>query len=224
MTADKLLSIAREQLGVTEFPPSSNKVLYNTAYYGREVSGSKYPWCAVFIWWLFREAGASRLYYGGEKTAYCPTLLSYHMVRAQGVESDYKPGDVIFFNFDGKTNAQHVGLCEAWDGETITTIDGNTGTGNEANGGAVMRRRRNKKYIVGAYRPDYAKEETMSYETFLTYMRRYEQERAEQAPSKWADPILNEAKQSGITDGSRPYSYATREEAAAMALAASKKK
>ena len=31
--------------------------------------------------------------------------------------SDYRPGDVIFFNFDGKKNAQHVGLCEDWDGQ-----------------------------------------------------------------------------------------------------------
>ncbi len=44
---------------------------YNTAYYGREVSG-KYPWCAVFVWWVFREAGAPELYYGGGETAYCP--------------------------------------------------------------------------------------------------------------------------------------------------------
>ena len=70
--------------------------------------------------------------------------------------SDYKPGDIVFFNFSGGKTAQHVGLCTAWDGTYITTIDGNTGTGNEANGGAVMERKRHKRYIVGVARPEYS--------------------------------------------------------------------
>lgn len=153
VTAEKILDIARGELGVKEEPAGSNTVKYNTAYYGREVSGSDYSWCAAFVWWVFRQAGASDLYYGGNKTAYCPALMAHH--RGQQV-TDYRPGDVIFFNFSGKAGAAHVGICESWDGTTITTIDGNTGTDNETNGGAVMRRRRAKRYIVGAYRPKYA--------------------------------------------------------------------
>ncbi len=38
-----------------------------------------------------------------QKTAYCPTLMSYH--KGQAGSRDYKPGDIIFFNFSGKTNA-----------------------------------------------------------------------------------------------------------------------
>ena len=152
MTADRILSVARAELGTKENPAGSNKVKYNTDYYGRAVSGSQYAWCAVFVWWVFRQAGADRLYYSGNKTAYCPALMAHH--RGQHV-TDYRPGDVIFFNFSGKTSAAHVGICESWDGQYITTIDGNTGTDNEANGGAVMRRKRAKKYIVGAYRPAY---------------------------------------------------------------------
>ena len=97
-TADKLLDLARQEIGVKESPTGSDNVKYNTAYYARAVSGGGYPWCCVFLWWLFRQAGASELFYGGGKTAYCPTLLTYH--RAQRV-TDYKPGDVIFFNFSG---------------------------------------------------------------------------------------------------------------------------
>ena len=52
-----LLELARGELGTRESPAGSNRVKYNTAYYGREVSGAAYPWCCVFIWWLFREAG-----------------------------------------------------------------------------------------------------------------------------------------------------------------------
>ena len=52
-TAEKVLSIAREELGTKESPANSNKVKYNTWYYGREVSGSAYPWCIAFVQWVF---------------------------------------------------------------------------------------------------------------------------------------------------------------------------
>ena len=42
-------------------------------------------------------------------------------------------------------------------------------------------------------------------------------------PSNWAKEILKEAVEEGITDGTRPKGYLTREEGAAMALKASKK-
>ena len=103
LTPEKILELARDEIGTKEVPAGSNRVKYNTAYYGREVSGSNLHWCAVFIWWLFQQAGASALYFGGEKTAYCPALLHHH--RAQKVADGYKPGDIIFFNFQGGFNA-----------------------------------------------------------------------------------------------------------------------
>ena len=52
-TAEKLLRIAQAELGVTEYPSGSNKVKYNTWFYGKTVSGDAYPWCAVFVCWCF---------------------------------------------------------------------------------------------------------------------------------------------------------------------------
>ena len=216
MTADRLLQLARGELGVTERPAGSNKVKYNTAYYGREVSGSGYPWCCTFVWWLFQQAGASSLFFGGGKTAYCPTLLTHHA--KQMVWEDYRPGDVIFFNFSGKASAAHVGICEKWDGENITTIDGNTGSGNESNGGAVMRRTRNKKYIVGAYRPAYREEETLTQLQFDNLMADWLARQSQRPESPWGK--MPEAKRLGITDGTRPQSFATREEVATMIVSA----
>lgn len=216
MTADRLLTLARSELGVSEQPPGSNRVKYNTAYYGREVSGPGYPWCCTFVWWLFRQAGAPGLFFGGAKTAYCPTLLTYH--KNQAVHGDYQPGDVIFFNFSGKASAAHVGICEKWDGKNITTIDGNTGTGNEANGGAVMRRTRNKKYIVGAYRPAYEEEEPLTQLQFDNLMADWLARQSERPESPWGK--MPEARRLGITDGTRPQSFATREEVATMIVSA----
>ena len=43
MTAERILSAARAEIGVKESPANSNRVKYNTAYYGRAVSGSAIP-------------------------------------------------------------------------------------------------------------------------------------------------------------------------------------
>ena len=51
MTEKELLRIATAEIGTKENPAGSNKVKYNTWYYGREVSGKAYPWCMVFVQW-----------------------------------------------------------------------------------------------------------------------------------------------------------------------------
>ena len=209
MTAERVLSIARGELGLKESPAGSNKVKYNDAY-----GGGPKAWCCVFVWWLFREADASGLFFNGAKTAYAPALLTYHRKMGQAVSGGFKPGDVIFFDFNGNGTPDHVGICERWDGTTITTIDGNTGEGNEANGGAVMRRTRHKKYICGAYRPAYEEEDAVDQKQFDQMMEDWLNRRGGLPASSWSR--MDEAKAAGITDGTRPQSFATREEVATM--------
>lgn len=224
-TAEKILEIARSQIGAKESPAKSDNVKYNTAYYGREVSDGKHPWCAVFVWWVFREAGAPELYYGGGETAYCPTLMSFH--KKQKV-TDYRPGDIVFFNFSGKSSAGHVGICESWDGTYITTIDGNTGSASEDNGGAVLRRRRHKKFIVGAYRPEYQEDDDMTQDQFNSFMDNYLKAKAKEPASDWAKPFIDTAIDVGaMTDVGgtieRPKSWMTREELSVVVAALARK-
>ena len=159
MTSQTLVALAKKQIGTKESPPSSNHVKYNTAYYGSSVSGKRYPWCCVFVWWLFRKGKATALFYGGEKTASCGALARYAKQHGQYVTKDYKPGDLVFFHF-GKGTIVHIGIVESVRSSgTLITIEGNTGTTNDANGGAVMRRVRKISLVAGAYRPDYDGEE-----------------------------------------------------------------
>ena len=155
-TVNEILTLAREQIGVSESPPGSNNVKYNTAYYGRKVSGSSYPWCCVFIWWLFRECGASKLFFGGEKTASCTALMKYAKNHGLWVTSGFRPGDLILYNFNSDSYAEHIGICESATKKTVTCIEGNTSTTSDDNGGKVMRRTRNLSVVLGAYRPKYA--------------------------------------------------------------------
>lgn len=52
---EKVISLAKSECGTTEWPPNSNNVKYNTWFYKKPVSGSAYPWCAVFVSWLFDQ-------------------------------------------------------------------------------------------------------------------------------------------------------------------------
>jgi hypothetical protein len=65
---NRLIAIASGEVGITEYPPNSNNVKYNTWYYGRQVQGKNYPWCATFVSWLFYTLD------GGETKVYLPTI------------------------------------------------------------------------------------------------------------------------------------------------------
>jgi hypothetical protein len=223
--AAELLALARQELGTTEQPSGSNNVKYNTAYYGRAVQdgdGAQYPWCVTFLWWLFREAGASALFYGGGRTASCGALLAYAKAHGQLVSGAFRPGDLVFLRFDrSRTSPEHAGMVEAVrDTGELVTIEGNTGTGSEANGGQVQRRVRSAWQILGGYRPAY-EEETMDQSTFNTLAEQWLESRSTLEPSirgqegqtarAWAESagiIL------GDTQGRKQYrSFCTREQA-----------
>mgnify|MGYP004664705049 CR=1 FL=1 len=141
---DKLIDKAKSQIGVKESPFGSNKQKYGEKYGYNGVA-----WCCIFIWWLFNECGASNLFYGGNKTASCTTLMNYYKSKGQ-FSSTPKKGSLVFFQFDTDAYADHVGIVIDVNSDgTITTIEGNTGTTSNANGGCVMQRTRNKSVVMG---------------------------------------------------------------------------
>ena len=183
MTADKILEIARGELGTKESPPKSNKVKYNTWYYGRTVSGSAYPWCMVFVQWVFNQAGARALL--PIRTASCGTLMTYAQRAGEWVTGDYKPGDVVIYDFPGGAATDHTGIIESATGDTVTAIEGNTSKNNASDGGEVCRMTRNIGTVRGAWRPKYEEDDDMSYEQFVQYYERYQTERRAQGASDW---------------------------------------
>lgn len=159
ITAKKIVNRAIKEIGVKEKPANSNKVKYNTWYYGREVSGSAYPWCCAFIAWLFYITGAAKLFCGGAKVAYCPTVESYYKKMNRWYPNTKgKKGDLCLMDF-GKGRASHIGIVEKKNlNGTYTVIEGNTSTSSNDNGGTVMRRIRSKSVIRGFARPKYKKQ------------------------------------------------------------------
>ena len=158
MTEKELLRIATAEIGTKENPAGSNKVKYNTWYYGRAVSGKAYPRCMVFVQWVFDRAGIAVPI----KTASCGTLLNAAKSKGQAVKGGYRPGDVVIYDFDGNGSTDHCGIVEAVNDKLITAIEGNTGSTNNADGGQVQRRTRNVSAVVGAWRPVYREVQTMT--------------------------------------------------------------
>lgn len=154
--AKQIMERAASYIGVTEKPFGSNNVIFNTHYYGGAVSGSSYPWCCAFVWDIFRMCGLSRLFYDGQKTAYCPAVYSW--ARQKGLivpKETARYGDIALFDWGWDGVADHIGFVEAYNGVTYTTIEGNTSEGNNSNGGQVMRRTRYAGQIQAVIRPKY---------------------------------------------------------------------
>jgi hypothetical protein len=108
----------------------------------------------------------------------------------------YERGDVVIFDWERNGRMDHTRIVEAVfaDGKTLTTIEGNTSTDNDSNGGAVMRRERNVKYVVDAFRPTYEDAEAIKDNAWaqagIDYLMEnglINQKRAPGAPVTWGE-------------------------------------
>lgn len=149
MTANDILAVAKSQLGVKESPAGSNKCKYCTEY------GVTTAWCVIFLWWCFKQAGTSSLFYGGKKCASCSVLMGWAKSNKQWITKGYRPGDLLLYDWNGDGKPEHIGICTAVSGSTLTAIEGNTAVGNDSNGGQVMERTRKVSQVLGAVRPKY---------------------------------------------------------------------
>ena len=219
-----VLGIAAGFVGVTEQPRGSNSVVFNTHYYGREVSGDAYPWCAAFVWDVFRLAGQSAAYCGGGKTASCEYVLDYALKNGAFVaKTQLRRGDVVLYKFSGNARAaNHIGLVAAASASRVTAIEGNTSVTSDDNGGAVMVRERDLASVVGGYRPQYEEDETMDDAEFARLYERYASATGTGAAhSVWATAATEKMRELGIVSGDGAGSYGwkkplTKEVAAQM--------
>lgn len=145
-SVDRLLGVARGELGTKESPANSNKVKYG-AWYG--LNG--YAWCVMFVQWVFDKCGVALPI----KTASCTQLMNAAKADGVWVTSCYKPGDVVIYDWGRDYVPDHCGIVESVNGSQVIAIEGNTSIGNDSDGGEVMRRTRSTSKILGAVRPTF---------------------------------------------------------------------
>lgn len=130
-TAKQIIDLALSQVGVAEVGETNN-VKYNTEYYGHTVHDPDpttgeyvYPWCVVFVWWVFRHANASSLFCGGEKTAYAGYVYDYYRKLGRVYPSP-KVGDILVIH--NGIDYSHAGIIySVTSASKFNTIDGNSG-------------------------------------------------------------------------------------------------
>lgn len=161
-----VLAKAVSQLGVTEDPPNSNNVPYWNAWRGNYGS-----WCAAFVSWCYTEAGAPLPpIESANGFKFVPYGVTYAIRHGETTDKP-QPGDVALFSWSPPTweggypwvmengrwvqAGDHTGIVEADNGDgTVTCIEGNTSlNGSQDNGGAVLRRTRDKGLVVAFWHP-----------------------------------------------------------------------
>lgn len=120
-TAEQVVSLARSQVGETSGSKYWASVFPSWAF----VSGSKTPWCACFVSWVFAQAGQR---FPGLPSGYCPAILNAcnasRIVLASNRAASW--GDVVFFDWDGGM-VDHIGIVIENLGDSgLVTVEGNT--------------------------------------------------------------------------------------------------
>ena len=165
MNGQKVIDIARLEVGVKEEPANSNNVKYNTWMYGKEVydtATAKYPWCAAFVSWCYDHAGFPLGNIGYPKGFVgCPYAVS-HLDKWGKIVTIPEMGDIVFFDWQGDGKFDHTGIFEKDLGKGLfQSIEGNTAFGNDSNGGKVMVRADRKYKNAIFVRPNVLSKNTL---------------------------------------------------------------
>lgn len=139
--AEDLLAIAESQLGYQESTRNfivldDGETTKGYTRYGAWYGDPYGDWCAMFVSFCLHYAQVpEEAMPQHHNCAQWIEVLSdayYDLYAASGTYTP-APGDLIFFDWDGDQSADHVGLVQEGTGETITTIEGNSGNRVKAN-------------------------------------------------------------------------------------------
>ena len=142
---DAIVNMARSQIGVMEDK-------YRNVIYSAEFGKPRLDWCAMFVWWVFKECGLSNTI-GNFKTAGCTTFknwaVNHNMFYTTG-----QYGDICLFKWSNDGYCHHMGIVTEYSDGKVTTVDGNT----DAQGyqyPCVAEKTRSTQYVYGFIRPNY---------------------------------------------------------------------
>ena len=140
----KIINIAEKEIGYKETPPNSNKTKY-----GQWFGFDGVPWCGMFVSWVYHHAGYPLGNIGFTKGfAGCQTAVA-HFKETKEITKTPVEGDIVFFDWNNDKRYDHTGIfVKDIDENYFESIEGNTSTSNQSNGGEVMKRKRNKKNVI----------------------------------------------------------------------------
>ena len=136
----------------------------NDTIFGTWAGMNHQPWCAMFVSYVFNEAGCLDLIKQNAKGfASCIQMNQWAHAKGMAVSlSEIQAGDILLFAFTG-TQPEHTGIALGpIDPHThlIPTIEGNTAdshAGNQANGDGVYLKYRAQTSVCAVIRPKWSK-------------------------------------------------------------------
>lgn len=152
-TPSNTLAVAKSQLGTTEHPANSNKQPYGQWYGEDGVS-----WCSIGVDWVWVHSGGDDFRHSiAANYASCNTARNgWAKWEALHAKTLAIPGDIAYFHFAGEhAGANHTGWVVERTSSGFVTIEFNTSSGSDTNGGAVMQRFRPWSLILDVARPGY---------------------------------------------------------------------
>ena len=137
----------------------------NDNLFGKWYGYNNIPWCAIFVSYAFNKAGAGAIVANVQtKKGFhsCTAAVKHYEHTNQVIPaSKIQSGDIVFMNFRGTNEADHVGIAIRHNKLTkkVYCVEGNTinpdGTGDQVNGDGVYYKTRRYSNIVGAVRPSW---------------------------------------------------------------------
>lgn len=115
-------------------------------------------WCAIFVSWCFNQAGIN---WSALPSYNCNQILararSANSARELSSFSEARAGDVVLYDFNHDGSCDHIGIVMYNDGHELTTIEGNTSSGEaglQHAGNGVYRRTRQYDVVRAILRPN----------------------------------------------------------------------
>ncbi len=121
---ENILEIAKNEIG-TKIGKKYWESVFGSSY--AYSNGDSTPWCACFVKWCFDKAGQGDRLKGVSNKAYVPSYTAWGN-RNNLWTKNPSPGDIIIFRYSASSTGSHIGFVESVRGNTITTVEGNTGT------------------------------------------------------------------------------------------------
>ena len=204
------------------------------------------PWCSTYCDWVYIKAlgepEAARIKNHGIYDALVDEAIEQYKAIGRWYHEPRK-GDQVFFSKANGIDPAHTGIVVDVDDTYVHTVEGNTSSqdGVDPAGGGVFRKKYRLNYyrLLGSGRPLYEGDDDMDVKGLLELLKKASPDERKEIGKEldscvfeyrmkiepsWGEDELQEAKDMGITDGTRPMTYATRLETAVMCKRAVNKK
>jgi hypothetical protein len=154
MSLNKVIELCEASVGYTEGPN-------NDTTFGKWFGLNNQPWCAMFVSWVFNEAGRVSEIAASSKKGFasCDAGLKWFAKKGNLVPiGNAQPGDIAFFQFDDDAQPDHVGIVikNNIKLKRLVCIEGNTAgdaKGSQSNGDGVYKKKRPYSLVMAVARP-----------------------------------------------------------------------